>query len=211
MKTRTKVLITLASVAAVGFAAYSGVWFYYKNNIWQPHIDQATVKLTAKHHDDVGCTEYCYTDEETKDNYMFKLPDFGDFSCTVSTVSAYFVDLDETYINFFGEERNPVLMGSGAELGGCVKAWLDKNGQIAYYLVSFGPAGQEETEKYAEQGDFLLGPDGALWNEDELNDKEYAIYQDGYSEIMRLINTLNEVYHLEMAPVDENHPTSIHN
>lgn len=84
MKKRTKVLITLASIAVVGFSAYSGVWFYYKHNIWQPHIDNATVKLTAEWDDQCRITEYRYCDEETGDYYILQMPSFGAFDCCVS-------------------------------------------------------------------------------------------------------------------------------
>ena len=84
MKKRTKVLITLASIAVVGFSAYSGVWFYYKHNIWQPHIDNATVKLTAEWDDQCRITEYRYRDEETGDSYLLQMPSFGAFDCCVS-------------------------------------------------------------------------------------------------------------------------------
>ena len=208
MKKRTKVLITLASIAVVGFSAYSGVWFYYKHNIWQPHIDNATVKLTAEWDDQCRITEYRYRDEETGDSYLLQMPSFGAFDCCVYTSPSYVIDLDVTYIDENREERHPATMGSGSDLGGKVITWLNKNDQIEYYRVVFGPACCEETEKYAEQGNFLIGPDGTLWNEDELSDKEYAIFEDGYSEIMRLIRTLNETYSLEMAPIDPNHPTS---
>ena len=59
-------------------------WFYYKHNIWQPHIDNANVKLTAEWDDQCRITEYRYCDEETGDYYILQMPSFGAFDCCVS-------------------------------------------------------------------------------------------------------------------------------
>jgi len=192
LKKKIPLIIISALVLLVGI--FSVTWICYYQWIWMPHVNDATVKLEKSKDDITGETIYSIKDE-FGDTYYISIPRFGSFDCHVATYSTYVLDEAKPSTDESGNITFESYVQNGSAFGGTMLASFTMKGTIEEYKFDIGPYPElDDDEMYAQSAFLRVSPDGSLLNEDELSKKEYAIYKDSYSEIMKFIQTTNRIF-----------------
>ncbi len=197
MKRIHKHLLIVSAIILGITLCYSLTWLYFYRCVCLPHVKNSNYSLDVNTVSETNTKFYEYTDE-LGDCYMISIPKFGSFTCGYSTCSSYVSDCDITVIDQNGNETFLTYTLNGSEFAGNVIAYFGISGKVEYFIVIFGPVQltEDNADVYAEYTRFYVLEDGTLLNEDELSSQEYAIYKDGYDEMMRLINNLIDVFNI---------------
>ena len=190
MHKKKKILLFGSLVLLFAFLLYSIFWLYYYKSVCKPHI---TAELSFQE-DEIATRYKCYASEpdENYNRYFLFIPKFGKFNCYFSANSSIGINKSDFTKSPDGSiEYNSTYNMSGALFDYSMLAEFGLDGNIECFKFNVTPNPQQK--KYAQTAFLILNDKGELLNGDSITEKEIAIYDDAYIDLMGLIKTAKKI------------------
>ena len=194
---KKKTLFILPCIVLGLVLLYCGVWLFYRNFVWMPHLNQTDMDFQTEHYTETRESVYI-AEDELGDHYYFSLPDFGSFDCHIGIFPSIIMDDRKPIKTEYGNTVESYLQ-NGSDFQIDILAGFYYDGSIQNYRCSierFDADGSLEASGEQTSVFCILGPDGELKNGADFSEQEKKLYEEGHDELMRLFGNLNKVFHV---------------
>ena len=192
---KKKLLFIVLGVALGLVLLYCGVWLYYRQFVWMPHLKQSDMNFQSEHDSKTRETTYI-AEDELGDHYLFSMPDFGSFDCHIGKFPSIIMDDRKPIVTENGTSVASYLQ-NGSDFQITILAGFYYDGSIQNYrcdIQRFDYDGSLEASGEQNYVFCMLGPDGELKNGADFSEQEKKLYEEGHDELMRLFHNLNKVF-----------------
>ena len=193
MKKKKTLLIVL--VIAFGLVLlYCGVWLFYRQFVWMPHVRNCR-ELDDVEKEGFFGVSYLTDFDENYNKFGVILPSLGLFDCKCTAVSSMKVDKSTGVQEADGSIGYQTVNASGSAFDYLMVADFGLNGKIKCYkfVVNVMPP----QKQYHEAALFVTDENAELLEpENELSEIELTLYHDAKAEMLEYIKKAKELFNI---------------